>query len=78
MGVTSFGTGCGDPSYPGVYARVSEVKTWIQETAAGTQDSDCVPTNNTSTPGPVGKLNIELEGVSSHFWNNATVCFFLQ
>ena len=60
--MTSFGTGCGDPSYPGVYARVSEVKSWIQETAAGTQDSDCVPTNNTSTPGPVGKCNIEKRG----------------
>ena len=41
VGVTSFGSGCGDPDYPGVYARVTEVKQWIQATVPGTQDSDC-------------------------------------
>ena len=41
VGVTSFGSGCGDPDYPGVYARVTEVKHWIQVTVSGTQDSDC-------------------------------------
>ena len=41
VGLTSFGTGCGDPDYPGVYARVTEVQTWIQDTVTGTQTSDC-------------------------------------
>ena len=41
IGLTSFGTGCGDPSYPGVYSRVTEVLAWIQTTVTGTQTSDC-------------------------------------
>ena len=41
IGLTSFGTGCGDPSYPGVYSRVTEVLAWIQATVTGSQTSDC-------------------------------------
>ena len=41
IGLTSFGTGCGDPSYPGVYSRVTEVLAWIQATVTGTQTSEC-------------------------------------
>ena len=46
VGVTSFGSGCGDPNFPGVYSRITEVKSWIQSTVSGTQDSDskfCFP-----------------------------------
>ena len=42
VGVTSFGEDCGDPQYPGVYARITEeVKTWIQAIATGTESSGC-------------------------------------
>ena len=41
IGVTSFGTGCAHPEYPGVYARVTEVKSWIKSVSSDTQDSDC-------------------------------------
>ena len=41
IGVTSYGTGCAHPDYPGVYARVTEVKSWIESVASDTQDSDC-------------------------------------
>ena len=41
VGVTSFGDGCGDPNYPGVYARITEVKSWIEEVVTETQDSNC-------------------------------------
>ncbi|XP_045780404.1 trypsin CFT-1-like [Maniola jurtina] len=33
VGVTSFGTGCGEARWPGVYARVSRYTSWIQANA---------------------------------------------
>ncbi|XP_075982474.1 transmembrane protease serine 9-like [Anticarsia gemmatalis] len=30
VGISSFGIGCGDPQYPGVYTRVSRFTSWIQ------------------------------------------------
>ncbi|CAH0592703.1 unnamed protein product [Chrysodeixis includens] len=33
VGVVSFGTGCGDGRFPGVYARVSRFTSWIQSNA---------------------------------------------
>lgn len=33
IGVVSFGEGCGLPGFPGIYARVSEVRPWIKSVA---------------------------------------------
>ena len=38
FGITSFGCGCGDARYPGVYAKVSYVLGWIYDTIS--KDSD--------------------------------------
>ncbi|KAG5672473.1 hypothetical protein PVAND_002600 [Polypedilum vanderplanki] len=32
VGIVSFGMSCADPSYPGVYSKVSKVKDWIEQT----------------------------------------------
>ena len=35
IGVVSYGTGCGNPVYPGIYSRVDHFLDWIAETVAG-------------------------------------------
>ena len=37
IGVTSFGFGCGDPQFPGVYARAVKASDWIRQVISNSQ-----------------------------------------
>ena len=60
-GVVSSGMKCADADYPGIYAKVSGVVTWIEETVTGKKSDASVGDDESSL------LNSAIDGIETIF-----------
>ncbi|HEX8204490.1 MAG TPA: serine protease [Solirubrobacteraceae bacterium] len=59
VGDTSYGVGCGDPDYPGIYGRVADttLREWIAQQAPGSVAGGSTATSTTTTSPVVSKTS---------------------
>ena len=58
-GIVSFGTGCAEPEYPGVYARTTAVLSWIKSNMARNYSK----INSSMFQGPPGSSRVLQKGL---------------